>query len=74
MKSNETIIRPFVPTKGEIYTNKGSGIFRCECVYSDERACMVNTTSGWELTAHNIQKCSDGTIEWDYSTDGHWTR
>ena len=53
------IIRPFVPTEGEVYTNKGGGTYRCVYVYSDDTARMVNTASGWELTAHTIQKYPD---------------
>lgn len=26
------------------------------------------------MTAHGICQYEDGTIEWDYSTGGHWTR
>ena len=78
MNKNKTIkeqgiIRPFVPTVGTVYTNRGGGTFRCVDVYSDESAQMVNTATGWRLTVHTIQRYPDGTIEWDYSTGGHWT-
>ena len=66
--------KPFVPTKGEIYENAGSGKYLCESGYQDEDGrCigwMTNIKSGWSLTAKGIVRYEDGTIEWDYSTDG----
>lgn len=26
----------------------------------------------WTFTAHNVTMYADGSIDWDYSTDGHW--
>ena len=66
------IIRPFLPTVGEVYKNKGGGTYRCVKIYSIRDVRMINVNSGWEFTAHTIQRYPDGTIEWDYSTDGRW--
>ncbi len=35
-------------------------------------ARMQNTASGWMLLAHGTQMYPDGTIEWNYSTEGHF--
>lgn len=57
---------------GEYYDNAGGGTYYCaECLDSDAYV-MVNAASGWTFTAHVITKYSDGTIEWDYSTDGRF--
>lgn len=34
---------------------------------------LTNVNSGWECLAHNVVCWSNGTIEWDYSSDGHFT-
>ena len=36
-------------------------------------AIMRRLSDGWQLVAHNVRQYEDGTIEWDYSTGGHWT-
>ena len=33
---------------------------------------MKRVKDGWTLEAHTITMYEDGTIEWDYSTGGHW--
>ena len=66
--------KPFTPVKGEIYENAGSGKYLCESGFQDEDGrCigwMINIKSGWSLTAKGIVRYEDGSIEWDYSTDG----
>ena len=66
--------KPFTPVKGEVYENAGGGKYLCESVApdADNRPCgwMINIKSGWSLTAKGIVRYEDGTIEWDYSTDG----
>ena len=37
-------------------------------------AVLIRDKDGWKLTAHGIQQNEDGTIEWNYSTGGHWSR
>lgn len=63
---------PFFPEVGQVYRNAGGGEYRCELA-SGTCACMVNTKSGWSLWAHGCRIYFDGSIEWDYSTDGHFT-
>ena len=55
---------------GKVYKNRGGGEFRCLDSYNDDSFCLVNTKSHWRLTAHNITMYDDGTIEWDYSSNG----
>ena len=33
---------------------------------------MINEKSGWTITVHNVRMYDDGSIEWDYSTGGHF--
>ena len=67
--------KPFVPTKGEVYTNANGMKYLCEAdghLNEDGRtvAWLVNIKTGWSLTAKGIVRYEDGSIEWDYSTDG----
>lgn len=61
----------FTPVAGETYRNHGGGEFRCLEV-SLNMATFVNVKSGWTLNAHGVRKYSDGSIEWDYSTNGRF--
>lgn len=62
----------FTPTEGEIYENAGGGHYLCLTVLSDWEAKVQNTVSGWTCYAHGIVRYDDGTIEWDYSSGGHF--
>lgn len=67
--------RRFIPSIDGIYENAGGGMFRCELPLGDScDAWMQNTASGWTLLAHGIVRYEDGTIEWDYSTQGHFEK
>ena len=58
---------------GITYTNKGGGRYRCLDTYSYIDAAQVeNIESGWRCLAHNITMYDDGSIEWDYSTNGYF--
>ena len=59
------------PDQGKTYTNKGGGEFLCLRGYNGD-ADMQNVKSGWTFKAHGVQQYEDGTIEWDYSTGGHF--
>ena len=43
-----------------------------ESPYSDSTYQLENIDSGWVLTAHGINLYPDGTIDWDFSTGGHF--
>ena len=63
---------PFYPQEGATYRNAGGGIFHCTYA-SGTDAWMTNTKSGWNFNAHGCRMYFDGSIEWDYSTGGHFT-
>lgn len=61
------------PERGKIYKNKGGGEFLCIRGY-DGDAIMQNIASRWTFVAHGIIQYDDDSIEWDYSTGGHFER
>lgn len=64
---------PFFPEAGVTYRNAGGGMFRCINT-NGTSGWFVNVKSGWEFYAHGCRKYFDGSIEWDYSTSGHFTK
>lgn len=62
----------FTPTEGEVYELRTGGRYRCEQVKAPGCAVMERENDGWNLVAHGLMQNPDGTIEWDYSTGGHW--
>ncbi len=59
------------PERGKIYKNRGGGEYLC-IRGLDGDAIMRNVASGWMFWANGVTQYEDGSIEWDYSTDGHW--
>lgn len=65
-----------IPQEGAVYENRNG--WRYLCVASptekdtDDAATMQRVSDGWTLKAHNVYLYPDGTVEWDFSTDGHW--
>ena len=59
---------------GCTYTNHNGSDYLCKSISDDNSAVMERVQDGWTLVAHGIQMYGDGTIEWDYSTGGHWIR
>ncbi len=57
----------------QIYTNKNGDRYRA-IAYRDTGIIMRRISDGWTLVAHGIVQHPDGTIEWDYSTHGHWPK
>ena len=56
---------------GEVYTNRnGDQYIVKKTTYS--KTIMERISDGWTLVAHVVKMYPDGTIEWDYSTGGHW--
>ena len=63
------------PVGGKVYENAGGGRYLCSSHWNScEHASFMNIDSGWELIAHNVVQYDDGTIEWDYSTGGHFEK
>lgn len=57
----------------KVYLNRNEKYYLCKSVYG-EKATMERTTDRWTLIAHGIRLYEDGTIEWAYSTGGHWEK
>ena len=60
------------PVVSQVYHNHGGADYRCAEVLDGGRAVMVRLHDNWTLIAHSIRQYSNGDIEWDWSTDGHW--
>lgn len=41
--------------------------------YSVYTALVRSTITGWTMVIHGINMYDDGSIDWDFSTSGHWT-
>ena len=75
-----------IPVVGQIYRNRNGGKYRCtgNSLYlndaqkqralflGDHIAYMERVKDGWKLFAHGVIQHEDGTIEWNYSTGGHF--
>ena len=65
-----------IPREGVVYENRNG--WRYLCVASptekdtDDAATMQRVSDGWTLKGHNVYLYPDGSIEWDFSTEGHW--
>lgn len=59
---------------GHVYTNHNGSDYLCKSIPDNNSAEMERIKDGWTLIAHGIEKHGDGTIEWDYSTGGHWVK
>lgn len=71
---------------GQIYRNRNGGEYRCtgNSLYLNDAqkqralplgehiAYMERVKDGWSLIAHGVIQYEDGTIEWNYSTGGHF--
>ena len=68
-------LRRITPEKGKIYTLHSGGHYLCVEVLPDESpagAVLHRVSDGYILNAHGLCAYQDGTIQWDYSTGGHW--
>lgn len=74
-------IYPNIPDEGEkpgiepgkVYQNRNGNWYLCKKV-DREDATMERIKDHWTLIAHGIKLYKDGTIEWAYSTGGHWKK
>ena len=70
------IRKRITPEPGKVYTLKSNNsiitsMFRCVSSQAGT-AVFRNVASGWTFTAHGVAQYSDGEIDWDFSTGGHW--
>lgn len=59
------------PIVGLVYTNRNGDDYICRSVNGSD-GIMERIKDSWTLVAHGIQQYGNGTIEWNYSTGGHW--
>ena len=67
--------KSFTPQPGAGYKNQSGGIFDCIGTPEPEHGnavLMRNRESGWTFYAHGIGIYEDDSIDWNYSTDGHF--
>lgn len=57
---------------GKVYTHRNPAVGSFRCLANLRFAVLQNTVSGWMFTAHGVGMYEDGTIDWDYSTKGHF--
>ena len=63
----------FTPEAHKVYINNGGGMYRC-IMASEECATMQNVRTGWTFNAIGCGIHDDGTIDWYYSTGGHFAK
>lgn len=66
--------KPFKPIQGNTYTNRGDANAKYLCIQDCDLSIMQNVSSGWTFIAHGVGIYEDGTIDWDYSTGGHFRK
>lgn len=65
------------PITGRIYRNRNGRDYLCiqtirHTLPDDSLAVFERITDNWHLVAHGVMQYEDGTIEWNYSSGGHW--
>ena len=65
---------------GKLYKLHGRDGYVLECLrnidddyYSKYTSRVRSTITGWTMTIHGINQYEDGSIDWDFSTDGYFT-
>ena len=63
----------FTPCIGETFNLKDCKVeYTCLKIIGKYEAVLKNRETGWTLTANGIGRYPDGSIDWDFSTDGHF--
>lgn len=67
-------------TEGSLYKLHGLDGYVFECLrfitddfYDPHAARLRSTVTGFTLTAHGVNMYEDGSIDWDFSTNGYFT-
>ena len=70
------------PEIGKEYEHKSGGIYKCIGIdnemslssngNSGKSAVLQNTDTGWTLLAHGVNMYENGTIDWEFSTQGRF--
>lgn len=67
-----------IPCAGQTYTNFNGNTYLClqsgigSQPGREMTAKFERQPDGWTIEAHGVAQFEDGSIEWDYSTGGHW--
>lgn len=73
METNEGAVRHARMKEGEVYLNRSGSEYRClRAVDADTYRMRSVGRYGWTFNAHVVTMYADGTIEWDYSTEGRF--
>ncbi len=56
---------------GQVYTNRNGAQYKVIGT-TIAGTIMQRISDNWTLVAHGIVQYPGGTIEWDFSTHGHW--
>ena len=63
------------PTVGQNYVDpRRMSRYVCLYVDSDGTAIMQNVASKWTFRAHGLGMYEDGSVDWDYSTEGRFVK
>lgn len=57
---------------GSVYINRNGSKYLCKAMKEPGCYIMQRIKDDWTLVAHIITQYEDGSIEWDYSTNGYW--
>ena len=75
MKSERCLLKP-----GCLYALVGHDEILLECLeaitvdnYSPYCAVLRSVKTGWTMVCHGTNMYSDGTIDWDFSTNGYFS-
>ncbi len=74
------------PVVGQVYANRNGGEYRCigDTYYCDSQGkpkmaapqencgLFERVSDGWRIFANGVLQYEDGTVEWNYSTNGHY--
>ena len=68
--------KPFKPVVDGVYINAGTGsMYQCISINEVHQTCtMRNITSGWTCDVHDIGIYNNYSIDWAYSTNGHFDK
>lgn len=67
---------PINPEPGTVYISSRGGRFVCLRVLDSyqHNAVLQNALSGYTFIAHHIKRREDNSIEWEYSSQGHFLK
>lgn len=61
-----------IPEHKACYRDRHGSIYECVAHLCGYDVILERVPDHYRFVAHGIQQHKDGTIEWDYSTGGHW--